>query len=900
MTSAVDVPGFPRSAMDGYAIRGEESFGASAYDAIRLDLVGLSLPGSPFDGRVERGQAVRIMTGAPIPDGADAVVKAEVCEEGRRVDVSEAVAPRKNVGAIGEDIARGDAVLTRGPRLRPQDAGLLSSIGRGEVACVRRPRVRLVVTGDELLPAGSVPSGSQIVDSNSVVLRGLVARDGGRALPFEILPDVPERIREAMASEDADVVLVSGGTSVGQEDHAPRLLSELGELAFHGISMRPSSPTGIGRIGDRFVFLLPGNPVSCLAAYEFFAGPTIRALGGRSRAWPHRRAACRSRARSRRRVGRTDYVRVAIEDGAAVPLATSGASILSSTVRAAGAVIVPRELEGMPEGAESKCCSTTTRPDFRVRGSSRGRREAEQFLEVLDRDEAESRWRAVVGGAALASESVALEDALGRVLAQDVRATVDVPGFDRSNMDGFAVRAADTFGASEEEPVRLRLNDERSSRRASRRKIEVAAGHGDDDRDRRHAAARCRRRRADRGHRRRPRAIRPRARARALARAGRGRSAFAGTDMGRGETVLFAGTRLTSRETGVLAAIGRVKLKVMRRPRVAILSTGDEIVQPGEAMRPGLVYDSNGAILADAVAELGGEPVFHGAYRDDVDALRHALHDALAASDMVLLSGGTSKGEGDLNGIVVGELEPGILVHGVALKPGKPICLAAHGAKPVVILPGFPTSAIFTFHEFVAPLIRDLAGSRPKPRERAARAWRSRPSERGRPRVSPGRPRRGRRRRLSAYPMGKGSGSVTSFSRADGFVRIGRNTEMVEADTPVEVTLIGREVPRRRSRRDREPLRRARCDRERVVTRGAARETVGRRQPGRARRRDARRVRRGTNASARPRERCLQRAVSLGGTAVVARVYAYAGRRHAARGDPRRSRRCSPIRACGW
>ena len=347
----VDVPGFPRSAMDGYAIRGEESFGASAYDAIRLAVAGISLPGKPYQGELSRGEAVRIMTGAPIPVGADAVVKAEVCEEQDGfVSISEAVAPRKNVGAIGEDIARGTSVLTAGRRLRPQDAGLLSSIGRASVECVRRPRVALVVTGDELLPAGSRPTGPQIVDSNSVVLRGLIARDGGVALPFEILPDLPERIRAAMADDRADVVLVSGGTSVGQEDHAPRLLSELGELAYHGISMRPSSPTGIGRIGERFVFLLPGNPVSCLSAYEFFAGPTIRALGGRARRWPHRRAVVPLARKIVSEVGRTDYVRVAIENGRATPLATAGASILSSTVRAAGAVIVPRELEGMPEG----------------------------------------------------------------------------------------------------------------------------------------------------------------------------------------------------------------------------------------------------------------------------------------------------------------------------------------------------------------------------------------------------------------------------------------------------------------------------------------------------------------------------------------------------------------------
>jgi len=139
---------------------------------------------------------------------------------------------------------------------------------------------------------------------------------------------------------------------VGREDHAPRLLDELGTLDFHGISMRPSSPAGVGRIDGRWVFLLPGNPVSCLCAYEFFAGPTIRGLGGRSRAWPHRRVRLPLARKISSAVGRTDYVRVAIENGCVAPIATAGASILSSTVRAAGCVIVPREWEGMPEGAE--------------------------------------------------------------------------------------------------------------------------------------------------------------------------------------------------------------------------------------------------------------------------------------------------------------------------------------------------------------------------------------------------------------------------------------------------------------------------------------------------------------------------------------------------------------------
>ena len=196
------------------------------------------------------------------------------------------------------------------------------------------------------------------------------------------------------------------------------------------------------------------------------------------------------------------------------------------------------------------------------------------------------------------------------------------------------------------------------------------------------------------------------------------------------------------------------------------------------------------------MTELGGVPVFLGAFRDDEEALRVAVEGALADCDLVLLSGGTSKGEGDLNARVVSELDPGILVHGVALKPGKPICLAAAGRRPVVILPGFPTSAVFTFHEFVAPVIRELSGLPPERRETAsARMAVETVSDRGRLEYLLVGLTRREDGELAAYPMGKGSGSVTAFSRADGFVRIPRNTELVPADTRVEVTLAGHEVP---------------------------------------------------------------------------------------------------------
>jgi putative molybdopterin biosynthesis protein len=383
---------------------------------------------------------------------------------------------------------------------------------------------------------------------------------------------------------------------------------------------------------------------------------------------------------------------------------------------------------------------------------------------------------------------VALDAALGRVLAQDVRAEVDVPGFDRSNMDGFAVRAADTFGASEEVPVRLRLNAETIPTGVAPQ-LEVIDGSATPI-----ATGGMLPRGADCVV---PVELTDVDDAEVIVRSARVPGAavsFAGTDIGSGETVLFAGVRLTSRETGVLAAIGRLEVDVVRRPRVSIISTGDEIVQPGERMRPGLVYDSNGRILADAVRELGGEPHFLGAFRDDEVQLREALARGLEAADLVLLSGGTSKGEGDLNARVIDDLDPGIVVHGVALKPGKPICLAASGRLPVVVLPGFPTSAVFTFHEFVAPVLRELAGmSRGERQSVPARLAQKVVSQRGRLEyllvglVEVG-------EEFAAYPMGKGSGSVTAFSRADGFVRIGRNTEIVEAETKVDVTLVGRDL----------------------------------------------------------------------------------------------------------
>ncbi len=352
VTSAVDVPGFDRAMMDGFAVRAASVAGATPYNQLTLALIGEIFPGCPFSGQVGPGQAVKIMTGAPMPAGADAVLPAERADFDRtHVRACGEVSPGKHVGTTGEDVAAGATVFERGRQLRPQDLGVLSSIGASSVACVGRPRVSIMATGNELLPAGSTPRGCQIVDANGPMLQALVQRDGGVVVRREIVPDDAVAILAALRA-DADVVIVSGGSSVGQEDLVPRILAEQGELAIHGIAIRPSSPTGMGQLGARLVFLLPGNPVSCLCAYDFFAGRAIRALGGRTTDWPYRSVRGKLARKISSEIGRLDYARVTLREGLVTPLAIGGASVLTSTTRADGFVLISADSEGFREGVE--------------------------------------------------------------------------------------------------------------------------------------------------------------------------------------------------------------------------------------------------------------------------------------------------------------------------------------------------------------------------------------------------------------------------------------------------------------------------------------------------------------------------------------------------------------------
>ena len=363
IASPIDIPGFDRATMDGYAVVAQSTEGAMPYNRIPLKVVGDALPGVPFLQQLAPGETVRIMTGAPMPDGSDAVLPAEFVEVSSRaldpatldqpcgVLALSTVSPGKNVGRRGEDIVAGTTVLEAGRLLRPQDLGVMSSIGLGTARCTRRPRVRLVITGNELLPSGSAPYGFHITDANGPMLAALAERDGA-------IVDFPGLVRDeadailAGLQADADIVIVSGGSSVGIEDLAPMLVARHGELVVHGIAMRPSSPTGFGRIGNRLIFLLPGNPVSALCAYDFFAGRAIRGLGGRPAQWPYRAMRATLARKISSPIGRVDYARVRLEDGHVEPLSVGGASVLSSTTRADGFVIVGDDSEGFPAGAE--------------------------------------------------------------------------------------------------------------------------------------------------------------------------------------------------------------------------------------------------------------------------------------------------------------------------------------------------------------------------------------------------------------------------------------------------------------------------------------------------------------------------------------------------------------------
>ena len=341
ITSRVNVPGFHRSMMDGFAVRAIEIEKATESDPVLLRVAGEIYPGDATPRSMAAGQAVRIMTGAPVPAGADAVIPVEhVHLRESAILIDHPVIAGKHVGLPGEDVACGQCVLEAGRRIRPQDIGLLSSIGINSVSVLRKPRVHLVTTGNELLPAGTTPVDCMIADANSPMLKSLVNRDGGEFTFSGIVPDNPASILEAL-KVDTDILIISGGSSVGCEDYVPHLLARYGELGIHGIRMRPGSPIGMGMFQNHPVFILPGNPVACLCGYDFFAGRAIRNLTGRGSALPYRRNRIPLGESLKSIEGRTDYVRVQVTADGVFKSSQQGASMLFSAVQSDGFLIIP-------------------------------------------------------------------------------------------------------------------------------------------------------------------------------------------------------------------------------------------------------------------------------------------------------------------------------------------------------------------------------------------------------------------------------------------------------------------------------------------------------------------------------------------------------------------------------
>jgi len=357
VVSKVDVPPFDRSAVDGYAVRASDTFGASESKSVRLRTVGSIAIGSPAKLRVKKGEAAKIMTGAPMPAGADAVVMLENTRAaGKKLDVYTSLTPGKNVSARGEDVKRGDVVLKCGHKLRPQDVGMLGSLSKMYVRVSRRPSVAILATGGELKQPGRKLGKAEITDANSYSLAAAVSNCGGQPERLGTVRDDKALIKRAIIKASRhDVVLLSGGSSIGERDLVPDAIAELGELLFHGVAIRPGGPTAFGIVESKPIFALAGFPVASLVAFDMLARPALRAMQG----LPADRGYPRVKVKLTRKVsstlGRADVIRIKLRcvsgELLADPIRITGSSILSSMTDADGFVVVPEDIEGFKEGA---------------------------------------------------------------------------------------------------------------------------------------------------------------------------------------------------------------------------------------------------------------------------------------------------------------------------------------------------------------------------------------------------------------------------------------------------------------------------------------------------------------------------------------------------------------------
>jgi len=351
--SPENVPNHTNSAMDGYAVR------VADLENETLKVIGTSWAGKAFDGTISANQAVRIMTGAVIPEGADSIVIQEHVErEGDLIRVAPGQRQGQHVRKAGEDLAAGDVALTAGRRLLASDLGLIASLGIGEVPVTRRPRVAFFSNGDELRSIGQPLAVGDVYDSNRYTLHGMLTRSGMAFNDLGVVPDDRDRIKETFlrAADIADVVITSAGASVGDADFVKDVLDEIGEVNFWKIAMKPGRPLSFGKVGNSLFFGLPGNPVSVMVTFYQFVLPALRRLSGEL-AWAPLRLMARTQDRLKKMPGRTEFQRAALfqdENGELVVSTTGdqGSGILSSMTQANCFVILPIDSSGAQPGEQ--------------------------------------------------------------------------------------------------------------------------------------------------------------------------------------------------------------------------------------------------------------------------------------------------------------------------------------------------------------------------------------------------------------------------------------------------------------------------------------------------------------------------------------------------------------------
>ena len=355
VVARIDVPPFANSAMDGYAVRSEDCPDSGA---VTLEIIGSAFAGAPFAERVGAGQCVRIMTGAVLPDGADAVLMQEHVsrEQGQIRCEHRAVQQGQNVRYAGEDTRRGDTVLPAGRRLGAAELGLLASVGVAEVCVTRKLRVAFFSTGDELASAGTPLVRGQIYDSNRYALFGMLSRPEIECYDLGVIPDRREAVRTAFreAAAMADMVLTTGGVTDGEADYVTETLGELGEISFWRMAMKPGKPLAFGHVGNAVFFGLPGNPVSVMATFYQFVLPAIRKMTGQQALEPLMIQA-RSSQNLKKAPGRMEFQRGILQRGSDGQWQVSttglqGSHLLSSMSRANCFILLPAEDAGATEG----------------------------------------------------------------------------------------------------------------------------------------------------------------------------------------------------------------------------------------------------------------------------------------------------------------------------------------------------------------------------------------------------------------------------------------------------------------------------------------------------------------------------------------------------------------------